>query len=533
MRSSSRFISYETTGLFSNLITDYLKGSGDLEKFYAHPTTKEGIDAAINARKLFPTDRALIQQVFQSSYESAATSQQQRENISMLASENTFTICTAHQPNIFSGYLYFIYKTAHTVALASSLSKQFPAYNFVPVFYIGSEDNDLDELSIFNLNGKRYQWETEQKGAVGRMKVDKQLTDLIALIESELAHFPHASELIELLRKAYVKGGDIAQATFTLLNELFKREGLLVLQPDNPALKAQMKAVFRDDLVSHTAQSIVSNTNARLSDNYKLQVNPRAINLFYVHDNVRNRIDKRGDMFIVDETEIRFTEEQLLKELDEFPERFSPNVILRGLYQEIILPNILFIGGGSEIAYWMQLNDLFTHYKVPFPTLVLRNSFMIMEHRHFNKMKELGLSDADLYIDETVLANKLVQQWSAKEISLAAEVEESQQLFSHLKQQAGEVDPTLLEHVQALEANHFKKVHLLEKKMLKAEREKQQTHLSRVWRLKSELFPEKKLQERVDNFMPYYARYGQDFITLILEHSRSLEQEFGIIVIED
>lgn len=533
MRSSSRFISYETTRLFSNLVTDYLEGSGVIEEFYAHPPTKDGIALAINARKLFPTDRSLIQQVFQSAYEFADPSQLQQANISLLADEKTFTICTAHQPNIFSGYLYFIYKTAHTIVLASSLSKQFPGYNFVPVFYIGSEDNDLAELSTFKLNGKRYQWSTEQKGAVGRMKVDKQLTELIGVIESELAHFPHSSALIKILRKAYAQGNDIAHATFILLNELFKEEGLLVLQPDVASLKAKMKNIFRDDLLGHTPQAIVAGTNARLSENYKLQVNPREINLFYLNDGLRNRIDKIGDVYTVDDTQLRFTEEQILKELDENPERFSPNVILRGLYQESILPNILFVGGGSEVAYWMQLKDLFMHYKVPFPILVLRNSFLIMDRRHAKKMEDLGIYDADLFKDETMLANTLAQLWSGKEITLAEQVEASGKLFSELKHQAGEVDVTLLQHVQALETIHLKKLHSLEKKMLKAEREKQQIHLDRVWRLKGELFPNKTLQERTENFMSYYAKYGPEFINMILEHSRSFEQGFGIVVIEE
>jgi bacillithiol biosynthesis cysteine-adding enzyme BshC len=533
VRTSARFISYQTTGLFSSLVTDYLKGNGDLEQFYSYPTTREGIAAAIGARKNFPTDRARVQQIFQSAYEHADPSEKQQENIALLAHENTFTVCTAHQPNIFSGYLYFIYKTAHAVVLASSLSKEYPEYKFVPVFYIGSEDNDIDELSTFRLNGKRYQWDTAQKGAVGRMKVDKQLIDLIGMIESELAHFPHASELINILRKAYHKGNDIAQGTFILLNELFKQAGLLVLQPDAAILKEKMKDVFRDDLLHNTAYRIVSDTNTRLSANYKLQVNPREINLFYLRDDVRNRIDKLGNSYIVDDTSIRFTEEQILQELDQHPERFSPNVILRGLFQETILPNILFVGGGSEVAYWMQLKDLFQHYKVPFPLLVLRNSFLIMDQRQSSRMTELGLTDEDLFKDETKLANALVQQWSGKEISLTLQISESQKLFSSIKQQAGDVDNTLLQHVQALEAIHLKKIHSLEKKMLKAEREKQQVHLNRIWRVMDELFPNKNLQERIENFMPYYAKYGHDFINMIMEHSRSLEQYFGMIVVEE
>jgi hypothetical protein len=217
----------------------------------------------------------------------------------------------------------------------------------------------------------------------------------------------------------------ISAIFFILLNELFKEYGLLVLQPDHVALKAKMKAVFKDDLLQNSAEQIVGKTSLKLEAEYKLQVNPRTVNLFYLRDGIRNRIDKRGNIYTVDGTIIRFTEEELLQELNDYPDRFSPNVILRGIYQETILPNILFVGGGSEVAYWMQLKGLFEHYQVPFPMLVLRNSFMIMDDNHAHKMKELGIGEVDLFKEETALANELVQRWSGQEISLKQEESDS------------------------------------------------------------------------------------------------------------
>jgi uncharacterized protein YllA (UPF0747 family) len=250
-----------------------------------------------------------------------------------------------------------------------------------------------------------------------------------------------------------------------------------------------------------------------------------------LRDGIRNRIDKRGNIYTVDGTVIRFTEEELLQELNEYPDRFSPNVILRGIYQETILPNILFVGGGSEVAYWMQLKGLFEHYQVPFPMLVLRNSFMIMDENHAHKMKDLEIREADLFKEETVLANELVQRWSGQEISLKQEEADSKALFQHLKKRASEIDKTLVQHVHALEVDHLKKLDGLEKKMLKAERKKQAIQLQRIWKLKEELFPNHNLQERVENFMPYYAQYGQAFIQTVLNHSLALEQQFGVLVL--
>jgi len=531
MTSSCKYIDYQNTHMFSRLISDYLERKNFIQDFFEYTTDAEGLAKAMEARRVYPTDRTLIQRVFADAYAAGEASALQLDNIAALSNENTFTICTAHQPNIFSGYLYFIYKTAHVIALSQQFAKIFPGKKFVPVFYIGSEDNDLDELSNFKLHGKTYRWSTNQTGAVGRMVVDKGVLDLIAAVESELKHLPNASSLLMLLRKSYTLGNDMSTATFLLLNELFRDYGLLVLQPDHAELKSKMKSIFRDDLMHGSAEKIVEATNTRLEAEYKLQVNPRTINLFYLRDGIRNRIDKRGNIYSVDGTVIRFTEEEILNELNDHPERFSPNVILRGIYQETILPNILFVGGGSEVAYWMQLKNLFRHYQVPFPMLVLRNSFLIMHENHAHKMNGLGISEVDLFKEEMQLANELVQRWSGQEITLKQEEIESKALFQHIKKRANEIDKTLVQHVHALEVDHLKKLDSLEKKMLKAERKKQAIQLQRIWKLKEELFPNHNLQERVENFMPYYAQHGQAFIEAVLQHSLALEQKFGVLTV--
>lgn len=531
MKSLCSYIDYQDTHMFSRLISDYLEEKDFIKDFFEYHTDTESLLKAIEARQAYSTDRALIQRVFSDAYAAVDASASQLNNIAALSNENTFTICTAHQPNIFSGYLYFIYKTAHVIALSQHFAKTFPDKKFVPVFYIGSEDNDLDELSKFKIHGKGYVWNTDQTGAVGRMIVDKGVIELIDEVESALKHLPNTESLISMLKAAYALGNDMATGTFILLNELFKEYGLLVLQPDHAELKAKMKSVFKDDLLHNSAEEIVGATSKKLESEYKLQVNPRSVNLFYLRDGIRNRIDKRGNIYSVDGTAIRFTEEEIVQELNDYPERFSPNVILRGLYQETILPNLLFVGGGSEVAYWMQLKNLFSHYEVPFPMLVLRNSFMIMDENHAYKMKALGIAAVDLFKEQTQLANELVQRWSGSEITLKQEELDSKLLFQHLKKRAGDVDKTLVQHVHALEVDHLKKLDGLEKKMLKAERKKQTIQLQRIWKLKEELFPNNNLQERVDNFMPYYAQHGQSFIEAVLQHSLGLEQRFGVLTV--
>ena len=360
-------LSYRQTNYFSKIVLDYLDQASSLQPFYNFPPTTDGIKKTIEQRKKIPVDRKLLAEELKKQYAAINTDNKVKENIEALLSENTFTITTAHQPNIFTGPLYFLYKIIHAIKLAENLNESVAGHKFVPVYYMGSEDADIDELGHIYLDGEKLSWATKQTGAVGRMKVDKDLLKIIEKMEGQLWAEPHGKEVIELIKQSYKEGDTIQSSTFRLVNALFGKYGLIVLIPDNAALKSRMIDVFTDDLLQQQPSSIVSSTSAKLSEIYKVQANPREINLFYLKDNIRERIEVKSDKYEVLNTAISFSKDELLAELNDHPERFSPNVILRGLFQETILPNIVFIGGGGELAYWLQLKELFAHYKVSYP----------------------------------------------------------------------------------------------------------------------------------------------------------------------
>ena len=528
MDCNATHLSYGDTGYFSSIVTDYLRGEPALQSFYEHPVSLEGLQAAIAARKNFPTNRQVLTNYLEEQYQNtphkAITS-----NIQLLAQENTFTVCTAHQPALFTGTLYFVYKILHTIRLSQWLNTKFPDKKFVPVFYMGCEDADLEELGHIYLNGEKISWETRQTGAVGRMKPTG-LDKLINRIEGELAVEPHGRELVSLLQKHY-SSRDIQTSTFNLLNELFGEYGLIVLIPDAAALKKLMIAIFEDDLFREIPSTIVHQTTEKLSA-WKVQANPRAVNLFYLDEKSRERITRHGDKWTVVGTDISFTETGLKKELQEHPEKFSPNVILRGLFQETILPNIAFIGGGGELAYWLELKELFHHYKVPYPVLVLRNSFLIIEKKWKEKLDQLSLDEHHIFRDPATIMNELVRRASALQLSLETEISNANGYYDHLKQVATRVDRTLEQHVSALHARAVKPLQVLEKKLLRAEKRKFETQQRQVEAISNALFPNGNLQERIENFMPFYARYGRDFLKLIFDHSLTLEQQFTILTLK-
>jgi bacillithiol synthase len=528
MNCTSSRLPYSDTGYFSKIITDYLQEKKDIIPFYKHAASLQGIKDAIEERKKFPNHRALLVAELEKQYADLKTSAVVNENIHLLRDENTFTITTAHQPVIFTGTLYFFYKILHIIKLAASFKEQLPQYNFVPVFYMGSEDADLDELGSIWLNNEKIVWDTQQTGAVGRMNTAG-LEKIIARIEGELSVQPHGKELLQLLKDCYLHSPDIQTATFKLINTLFARYGLIVLIPDKAGFKKLLLPVFEDDLFNQTPSGIVEQTIKALSAHYKVQANPRAINLFYLKDDIRERIEKDGDEWQVVGKNIRFTKEQLLQEMNEHPERFSPNVILRGLFQETILPNILFVGGGGELAYWLELKNIFEHYKVPYPILVLRNSFLIVEKRWQQKIKRLGFCVVDFFKPEQELLTALVTHNKTGALKLENELEEVKKFYGQLKIKTGSIDTTLEQHIEALRAKATRPLYELEKKMLRAEKRKYKDQLRQIHTIKSVLFPMNGLQERVENFMPYYAKWGSSFIDMLYANSLTLEQEFFIL----
>ncbi len=529
MNATPTAIAYRETGFYSRLILDYLQGSEALKPFYTHAVSADGIKAAIEKRQSYPTDRKLLVDTLQKHYAGQNLTNRQQQNIKLLSNNNCFTVTTAHQPNIFTGHLYFIYKILHAIKLCEKLKSDQPENDFVPVYYMGSEDADLEELGHIYINGVKHEWRTNQTGAVGRMKVDKALVQMLDAVAGEITVHPFGNEIVELMKACYVEGTTIEQATFTLVNALFGEYGLVVLLPDDADYKRAFIPVIKKELEVQFSHPIVEATAVKFPQQYKVQAGGRELNMFYLKDDRRDRIEKSADHFKVIDTEISFTHAEIQDELKTYPERFSPNVILRPVFQEMILPNIAFIGGGGEIAYWLELKNVFDAVQVPFPVLVLRNSFLLVEKKHAEKGSAMGFSINDFFKAENDLLNILVKRDSEVQLSLQREIREIQTFYAGLSKTAGAVDVTLKPHTAALEKQALQKIEALEKKMLRAEKKKFEAQQRQLHKLRSQLFPHNNLQERIENFMPFYAKWGKDFIKTIYDNSLALEQEFVIL----
>ena len=529
MSKSSKHIPFSSTHVFSKLINDYLEGKGNAMDFVQYAPNVDGYKAAIEGRKKYPINRTLLFDVLTKQYSNLPQEKAVNDQIALLKKDSTFVVTTAHQPNLFTGPLYFFYKIIHAIQLAASLKERFPEYDFVPVYYMGSEDADLDEVGAFNLDGKKCQWVTKQTGAIGRMQVDEALLGLLKQLESYWSILPQGHKALEILKDAYQKGKTISEATLSFVHAFFGSKGLLVLQPDDTALKAAFIPVMEKELLISFSHEAIQPTIAALSKDYHVQSEGRSINLFYLKDNLRARIEKQGEQFIVVDSGIQFTEKEIIAELHQYPERFSPNVILRGVYQETILPGVVFVGGGGELAYWMELKNLFQQLGVHYPLLQLRNSFLLIRQKQADQWAAMQFEEQDLFKPILELEVAYVKKHVTQALDLQNQINHLTTLYSTIKNEVVKVDPTLGTHAENLAQQAKAKLLSLEKKMVRAEKRKQSVDIQRIHRIKKELFPQDNLQEREEHFSKWVGQYDLSWIETIMEHSTGLESKFSII----
>jgi bacillithiol synthase len=532
MQSTIEQIKYPDTKHFSKLVTDYIAKEKDLEPFYNLAPTIENIKIQTVQKAATNVNRQALANCIKNDYLNLTTTTEVNTNIDLLVNDNTFTICTAHQPNIFTGHLYFVYKILHTVKLASLLKKEMPENNFVPVFYMGSEDADLDELGHINIDNEVLQWNTQQKGAVGRMIIDEPFIEIINKLKGRFGNDPFGNEILAAIENCYSLQKSIQQATLEFVNFLFGKYGVLVLIADKKELKAQMISIFKNEIEQSTSHKAALTTSDALPDVYKAQAFSRPINLFYLNNDSRERIElNEAGIYEVLNTSINFSKEALLAEIENNPQYFSPNVILRGLFQETIMPNIAFVGGGGEIAYWLQLKDVFKSYNTIYPILIVRNSFLIQTETQQKQWQNLGFNTLQLF-EKSILLEKLYTTQHTNKVLTTTDTQEAIiALYNTLLLRAKSIDQSLTTHIAALLKKQQNKLIQVEKKFVRAEKRNFSEKILQLQKIKQHLFPNENLQERYDNIIPYYAKYGKELFDNILNSSLTVEQEFVILTI--
>ncbi|WP_372754686.1 bacillithiol biosynthesis cysteine-adding enzyme BshC [Mariniflexile sp.] len=529
-------ISFKKTGYFSSLICDYLDEKPELKPFYNRFPKLENFKAQIIEKQesFKEQSRVVLVESLEKQYQNIESSKATLENLKSLKAENTFTITTGHQLNLFTGPLYFLYKIVSTINLSKELKQAYPEYNFVPIYWMATEDHDFEEINFFNFKGKKVHWNKTASGAVGELSTEG-LEAVFKLFSLELGSTKNAEYIKSLFEEAYLKHSNLADATRFLANQLFKDYGLVIIDANCAELKKLFIPFMEAEILNQTAYKNVSDTNEQINNlpnqPYGIQVNPREINLFYIDKDLRERLIFEDEVYKVNNTSLAWTKTDLLEHLNSHPERFSPNVIMRPLYQEVILPNLCYIGGGGELAYWFELKQLFNSVNVPFPILLLRNSVLIRTESQLKKLQNLNISNEDMFLKRNSFINKKVREISNIDIDFSEQINALKAQFTALYELAEQTDKSFLGAVKAQEVKQIKGLEALEKRLLKAQKRKLSDQVARMIELQNELFPNGSLQERNTNFSEFYLEYGPQLIPSLIQNLNPLQQEFTLLTI--
>ncbi len=513
------YLPLENTRQFSDFVCKFVSQQNNF--------SKKNVQQIIAQRKNNSVNRSVLVEVLKKQYSKIESKNEVMANINLLQNENCFSVTTAHQPCLFTGPLYTIYKAISTIKLAEQFKKDFPENDFVPVFYIGSEDHDKAEINHFYLFNKKIEWQNENGGAVGSMElsdIEIVFEELNLLLQNEIKK----EELMALLKSCYAAENAMSSAFRLLLHHLLGKFGLVILDANDARLKQQFVKVMQDDMQHQSAFRLLNEKSwLQNFDTEKLQITPRAINLFFLEKNIRERIIEDGNNFVANNSSFSISKNEAENFVHQQPEKLSPNAILRPLYQSTILPDVAFIGGGAEVTYWLQLKTVFDFYKVSFPQIYLRDSALWLDEQAEQKRLKWNFNIQNIFDDVNFLTKKFAEENSELEIdeNLVAIKNEilvlQNKIVAHDKSMEGFTAVTFTQIENQLEQ--------LQKKILQQEKKKNADAIKQIEKWKEKLFPQNHLQERQMNFIELYLKHGVGFVDILMQHFDPFNTNFKVI----
>ena len=503
---------FEDLKVFSTLFLDYINADPKLASFVSGFPNMESIKNQIELKKnsFGLNQRQILVKRLSAQYGKIGLSPKQSENLELLKKENTFSVSCGHQLNIAGGPVYVAYKILSVIKLAESLSKKFTDYQFVPIHWMATEDHDLEEISSFSFFSNKIEVSIPQQGAVGKMQTEG-ISDQLKKIKD----FP------EWMEAVYTKGENLTEATRLWIQSVFGSMGLLTIDGDDMELKGSLSDSQLEELLNPWVETkVAENSDSLLKLGYKPQINPRKINLFYLEKDRRIRLEESdGKIQTIDEQFV-WEKSEAIKFFKESPEKLSPNVALRPLYSQVLLPDVAFVGGPAEISYWLQLKKVFEYKNVPFPILFPRYSGLYIPLAQSKKMEKIGLQTSDIFLDiKDIKKNILPMEWERPLL---------ERVYSDLIHFAQKIDATLEPLVRGELARMEKSVDGLEKRIIKATEQKNEVLINQINGLIGKLFPNGNLQERTESWISFLAT-NKNWINEVYEVIDPFNFSFSVI----
>jgi len=480
-----------------------------------------------NANRYF--DRNALIDILKTQNVSFGGNEYTAENIEKLKRDNTFAIVTGQQVGLYTGNLYTILKAASAVKLAANLKERFADYDFVPVFWMESEDHDFEEanhVNIINRNNelvrigypelKPEEGEAARNAKpVGSMVFDGLIEEINEQLRLNLIETDFKGKLVERVREFYRPGNDFRHAFAQFMNSLFRESGIVFIDPSEKEVKRLLSPIFERELrTSPKLCEAIIDTSAELEKEYDLQVKPKVINLFYIHNGNRYLIEPReNNRFALKNSKRRFEQEEMMQCLNESPWNFSPNVVLRPICQDYLLPTVAYVSGPAEISYFAQLMPAYQHYDITMPVIYPRASVTFLEGKVTKFLKNYGVEFIEVFHPKTLIG-KVVEKLSEIKIDdvISKAQEEFSKTFHDLKTATARIDRTLLGTIENIRERLNTGMEILKDKLINAQAEKSEVAMKQVQKVTNNLYPHKNLQEREINVSYFLNKYDETLV---------------------
>ena len=511
-----------------NLFLDYLSEYENVERFYKR--NFRNIDQYPQLFKLLSEQdrphRSVIPGIIKDQYGAQKISKQTQQNIESLSSERTIAVVTGQQLGIMGGPLYTFYKTITAIKLCSFLKENFDGYNFVPVFWLEGDDHDYDEVRVFSLLNNENQLvslkyddgqlEEVNRGSIAGLQFNQNFENVFNELNAVLRETEFKPSLLELLKSIYVPGKTFLDSFRELMIALFDEYGLIVFNPVDPNVKKILAPIFYKEVAEFSDHAgYLVERSAELEEIYHAQVKVKAINLFYMEENERLLIEptETGEYRLKGKRK-KFTREEILSVIESAPEKFSPNVLLRPICQDFLLPTGFYVGGPSEISYFAQVTPLYDIYEINQPFIYPRSSATIVERGVKNILDKNNLNLQDIFTEEDKLIQKIVAASSEFDLEnlFNKSLNEILVSLSSIDEKLVQIDKTLLDQSAKSRQRIEETFNYLKNKTLDAQKRKYDSTIRQISKVRNVLYPNGNLQERELNWIYFTNKYGTDIL---------------------
>ncbi|MCC5925474.1 MAG: bacillithiol biosynthesis cysteine-adding enzyme BshC [Bacteroidetes bacterium] len=511
---------------FGKLFRDYVKGATSIQSFFDYGPFQPADIKSKAASTHFTASRTNLYEAIKE-YNNTSL-RKVDENLKTLRDDNkSLTVVTGQQLTTFGGPLFTLYKAATAIALSRKYTELLNR-RIIPVFWLADEDHDFHEIAKLGFPDKGIEWNTFQLPEtdftgwpVGKIPLENSINSLLDALKKELPETDFSSDIIHLLTDGYQPGKTHAQAFGAIIQNLFADYGLILAGSSSNGVKQLLKDQITN-LIDRTGEvhAALERQSALLETSYHRQAAVSTSNWFILDEKgYRRKLQFHKNEW--SSGNMTFTKEELLEVAKKSPHRLSPNVFLRPILQDTLLPNIAYVAGPGEIAYYAQMKELYKVCKKSMPVIVPRLSATLIEPNINKFLAGLPFAIGDYAERVEDLQQRYVEKEQTFDIQAFANkwITEIEKLADERTSDVDGFDTTLVGTLVRVRQEQVNAVHTLRQKMIKSEKNRLDVQLKRISKVQLALFPNMNLQEREMAFIYPLCKYGRSFIDKIIQEA--------------